>query len=124
MIKVSKEYKTPEELRDAIRIYFTQCQKSDTFPDYAGMKVFLKIKERDVTKMCENPDYADVFEDAMYMRESYLARRVSADNRMASGCMNLLKQPINGGYSEKSSDKKDGKLTIVLDGVGGERACK
>lgn len=121
---VSQTYETPEELRQAIRIYFTQCQKSDTFPDYAGMKVFLKIKERDVTRMCEDPEFADVFEDAMYMRESYLARRVSADNRMASGCMNLLKQPINGGYSEKSQDKKDGKLTIVLSGVGGEKACK
>lgn len=121
----SKVYETPEDLQKAIALYFTNCQKGNVFPDYAGMKVFLKIKERDVKAMCENPEYADVFEDAMYMRESFLARRMTSDNKQANGCMNALKQPINGGYSDKYSDlKKESKLTLVLSGVGGEKACK
>lgn len=122
---MSKVYETPDKLREAIGIYFTQCQKSNTFPDYAGMKVFLKIKERDVKAMCEDQDFADVFEEAMYMRESFLSRRMTSDNKLANGCMNALKQPINGGYSDKYSDmKKESKLTLILGGVGGERACK
>lgn len=121
----SKEYGSPEELWDAIRIYFSQCQKSGIFPDYKGMLVFLKLKERDVKAMCENQEYADVFEDAMYMRESDLVRKMTRDNKMANGCMNALKQPINGGYADKTADnKKESKLTLVLGGVGGERACK
>lgn len=122
----SKVYESPEELQKYIAMYFTQCQKGNVFPDYKGMLVALKLKERDVKKMCEeNPDYADVFEDAMYMRESNLVRKMTSDNKAANGCMNALKQPINGGYSDKYSDmKKESKLTLVLSGVGGERACK
>lgn len=122
----SKVYESPDELRYAINIYFTNCQKSDSFPDYAGMKVFLKIKERDVKQMCENEEFADVFEEAMYMRESFLTRKMTNNYKAAAGCMNALKQPINGGYSGSNdgNSKKDGKLTIVLGGVGGEKACK
>ena len=121
----SKVYETPEALQQAISLYFNNCQKGNVFPDYKGMLVFLKIKERDVKAMCENPDYADVFEDAMYARESALVRKMTSDNKAANGCMNALKQPINGGYSDKYSDlKKENKLTLVLSGVGGEKACK
>lgn len=121
----SKVYETPEALQQAIALYFNNCQKGNVFPDYKGMLVFLKIKERDVKAMCDNPDYADVFEDAMYARESALVRKMTSDNKAANGCMNALKQPINGGYSDKYSDlKKESKLTLVLSGVGGEKACK
>ena len=121
----SKTYGSPEELFDAIKVYFANCQKSQTFPDYKGMLVFLKLKERDVKALCEDPEYADIFEDAMYMRESDLVRKMTRDNKLANGCMNALKQPINGGYSDKYSDnKKESKLTLVLSGVGGEKACK
>jgi hypothetical protein len=121
---MGQTYESPAKLREAINIYFTQCQRGNTFPDYAGMKVFLKLKERDVKALCEDPDFADVFEEAMYMRESFLSRKMTNDARAATGCMNLLKQPINGGYSEKNSGNKESKLTLVLSGVGGERACK
>ncbi len=121
----SKVYESPEELRKYIGAYFDQCQKGNVFPDYKGMLVFLKLKERDVKALCEDPEYADLFEETMYMRESRLVRWMAADNKKANGCMNALKQPINGGYSDKYSDlKKESKLTLVLSGVGGEKACK
>lgn len=122
----SRTYESPEELQKYIAAYFNQCQKGGVFPDYKGMLVALKLKERDVKRMCEeNPEYADIFEDTMYMRESTLVRWMAQDNKKANGCMNALKQPINGGYSDKYSDlKKESKLTLVLSGVGGEKACK
>lgn len=108
-----------QKLRESINIYFVECEKKGVFPDYAGMKLRLGIKkETDVQKMCEDPEVADVFEEAKYRRESFLVRRMTSEPKLAQGCLNALKQPINGGYNEKAADSNDKKLIIVLDGIG------
>lgn len=119
-----KEYKSAEELKIWIDEYFRKMERAQEFPDYAGMKLFIGVKKDEtIQKLCEDPDYADVFEEAKLRRESFLVRTMARDNKRAQGCLNALKQPINGGYNEKPVDSGERKLKIIIDGVG-ENATK
>lgn len=112
-------YKTPEVLRSAIEDYFKKIASVNEFPDYAGMLLFLRLEKDDVEEYCKTSDeYARVFRDSKLMRESFLVRRMTKDKSLAQGCMNALRQPENGGYSEKTAEKQTKKLIIVTDGVG------
>ena len=59
-----------------------------------------------------------LFAYAQKRRESFLVRRMTKDNKLANGCMNALKQPRNGGYSDKNKEKGDRKLIIDFRGIG------
>ena len=111
---------TPEQLRAAIDNYFLQNEKKGEFPDYAGMLVYLgNAEDDDVAVLCdENPEIRKLFAYAKKRRESFLIRRMTRDNKLANGCMNALKQPINGGYSDKNQKKEDRKLIIDFRGIG------
>ena len=59
------------------------------------------------------------------MRESWLARKMTSDNKRAIGCLNALKQPDNGGYIDKAVDTGERTLTINVAGIkGGAKAFK
>lgn len=119
------QYDTPEEMMIAVNDYFAKCKEEFEFPDYAGMLVHLGLFEEDV-EFYEKKDnrYADIFRVAMLKRQSYLSRTMSMDGKRATGCMNLLKQPENGGFSDKPQ-VKDRQLKIDVSGVkGGMNAFK
>ena len=111
---------TPEQLKAAIDNYFRTNEAKGEFPDYAGMLVYLgNAEEDDVTILCEqNPEVRKLFAYAQKRRESFLVRRMTRDNKLANGCMNALKQPRNGGYSDKNKEKGDRKLIIDFRGIG------
>ena len=111
---------TPEQLRAAIDNYFSMNEAKGEFPDYAGMLVYLgNAEDEEVACLCEaNPEIRKQFAYAKKRRESFLIRRMTRDNKLANGCMNALKQPINGGYSDKSKEKGDRKLIIDFRGIG------
>lgn len=113
---------TPEQLKAAIDNYFKTNEAKGEFPDYAGMLVYLgNAEEEDVTILCEeNLEIRKLFSYARKRRESFLARKMTRDNKSANGCMNALKQPINGGYSEKNEKKNEKKIIIDLRGIGEE----
>ena len=122
-------YGDPAALRAAIDQYFTDCDAKKVFPDYAGMKLALKLSESDVKALQadsnENaPKYRALFEYARDRRESWLSRRMATDNKAAQGCMNNLKQPVNGGYIDKPMDSGEKTLNLNLVGVGGWDAFK
>lgn len=118
------------ELKNAMGRYFGSCESSGTFPDYAGMLLYLGMTEKEANKL-QSEDHADhekyrkLFDDARLRRESWLSRRMVTEPKVANGCMNALKQEKNGGYIDKQKDSGgETKLTINLVGVGGDKLFK
>jgi hypothetical protein len=124
------KYETPEKLRAAIAAYMTDCEKEDTFPDYAGMCLALKISKRTLAAYCdpeqnENAEaFKEVLDEAAAMRESYLVRIMVTDNKRAQGCLNALKQKENGGYTDRPPESNEKTLKVQILGCGGWDAFK
>ena len=121
-----KKYETPEELQKAVDLYFDGCEQKEKdtgvpcFPDCAGMLVAIGMKEPTVQSYISkdhefSEGFKEVFDEALLRRESYLSR-ASMDNKKASGCFNLLKQPKNGGYIDRPQDNGPRELTIKFEG--------
>lgn len=120
----SRTYESADELRKMIDDYFRYHETRGEFPDYAGMKLFIGLKdEATIRRYCEDPEFAEVFADAKLRRESFLVRRMTKDNKLAQGCLNALKQENNGGYTDRPVENQERKLFIELRGVG-ENAFK
>lgn len=124
------KYETPEKLRAAIADYMNDCGKKEVFPDFAGMCLALKISKATLKKYCdpeqnENAEaFKDVLDEAAAMRESYLVRIMVTDNKRAQGCLNALKQPENGGYTDRPAESGEKTLKVQIMGVGGWDAFK
>ena len=123
------KYETPASLRFMVEKYFDECNESRTFPDYAGMKLYLKVSESTLKKYTDenHADYMGfraVMEYAKDRRESWLVRKMTTDNKAAQGCLNALKQPINGGYVDKPVDNGEKTLNINVTGIGGFKSFK
>ncbi len=120
---------SPERLKSCIDDYFNTLPES-TFPDYAGMLLFLELYPDEASDMCDDErnkkaeEFRRVFQYAELKRESWLARVAASDSKLASGAFNLLKQEKNGGYTTVSNTNKGNTLRIVVDGVGGMDAFK
>lgn len=119
-------YGTPELLQEAVDKYFLDCENNgDTFPDYAGMCVFLGLTKKRLEDIGNSSDeYLEILETAKLKREMWLSRKMAEDNKKAQGCMNNLKQPQNGGYIDRPIENKTSEIKINLVGVGGESAFK
>lgn len=121
-----RAYNSPADLEKAVDEYFAACEEKEEktgtpcFPDYAGMLVAIGMKEPTVVKYCDpkqEPDaqaYKEIFDYALLRRESYLSR-ASMDNKKASGCFNLLKQPKNGGYIDRPQEQGARELVIKFE---------
>lgn len=106
-------------LRKKINEYFEECNENGWFPDEKGMFVFLNIFEEDLDALTapDNPtadEYKRILKLAQYRRESWLSRNMVADTRMATGCMNALKQEQNGGYTDRPAADKRQRIEVVL----------
>lgn len=120
----SASYANADELWPVVLNYFSEVEKRNDLPDYAGMKLAIGIKsEKVIQKMCEDPEIKDIFDWAKLRRESFLVRTMSRDNKRAQGCYNALKQEANGGYADKPVDNGERKIIVDLAGVG-ENAYK
>lgn len=123
-------YDTPQKFRAAVDKYIDECESTGIFPDIAGMRIALKMTKADIEALtspgndnCE--EYKDILAYAVDRRESWLARKMSSDNKAANGCMNLLKQADNGGYVDKQTDKTPQKVIVDFSGMpGGMNAFK
>jgi hypothetical protein len=133
-----RKIETVEAFRAAVMQYHKECEEANDgdgiFPDMAGLRLFLKkiagITKADLKAMSEgDSEFAqgirDILDEAQDMRESWLARKMTSDNKRAIGCLNALKQPDNGGYIDKAVDTGERTLTINVAGIkGGEKAFK
>lgn len=133
-----RKIETVESFREAVMKYHKECEAANggegIFPDLAGLRLYLKkisgITKADLKAMSEgDSEFAqgirDILEEAQDMRESWLARKMTSDNKRAIGCLNALKQPDNGGYLDKAIDTGERTLTINVAGIkGGAKAFK
>jgi len=119
-------FNDPEYLRTKIDEYFEECEKKKVFADEAGMLIFCKLDKKKKNALLDesNPKaeaFEEIFDNAALRRESLLARRMCTDNKAANGCMNLLKQKANGGYTDKPVNG-DGATELKIHIVGGHGA--
>jgi hypothetical protein len=133
-----RKIETVDAFRAAVMQYHKECEEANNgegiFPDPAGLRLFLKktagITKADLKAMSEgDSEFAqgirDILDEAQDMRESWLARKMTSDNKRAIGCLNALKQPGNGGYIDKAVDTGERTLTINVAGIkGGAKAFK
>ena len=121
---------TPEELGRGVDAYFAQCEAEGVFPDWAGLKLFLGVFDDLCYEQLQQGDSREaaacreILAKAAARRESWLIRKMTSDNKAVQGCLNALKQPLNGGYSDRPREGGEIRLTINLSGVGGEEAFK
>ena len=108
-------------LRQRIDEYFVESNEKNEFPDFAGMRLFLKLSKKEVDDLCSpeiNGDkayeYKAVFEWARDRRESILVRRLVTEPKMAQGIRLALAMPENGGYSDKAAENQDRKVHIKV----------
>ena len=133
-----RKIETVDAFRAAVMQYHQECEEANNgegiFPDPAGLRLFLKktagLTKSDLKAMSEgDSEFAqgirDILDEAQDMRESWLARKMTSDNKRAIGCLNALKQPDNGGYIDKAVDTGERTLTINVAGIkGGAKAFK
>lgn len=107
-------YKKPKDLMEAVFNYITECENRKTFPDEAGMFIKIGLTKETAEKIYEKGgEWAHPFEYAKLERESWLSRRMCSDPKLATGCMNALKQEKNGGYIDRpAKDNKPQELVV------------
>lgn len=98
--------------------------QGEVFPDEAGMRIALQLSHETYLGYKEDPAFTKVFDWAMDMRESWLARRLAAEPKMAQAYLNALKQPANGGWVDRRVDQGDKTIGVKILDVGGEEAFK
>ena len=131
------KYADPADLRKAVDKYMAECRALGEFPDLAGMRLALDISASTLAKYCKTDkdstpeeiaraaQFQDVLDYAKDCRESWLARKMTSDNKAAQGCMNALKQPCNGGYIDRpAQDSQNTSVEIRVVGVGRTSAFK
>ena len=131
-----RKIETVDDFRAAVMQYHRDCEEANDgegiFPDFAGLRLYLKqragITKADLKAMSEGDgEFAqgirDILDESQDMRESWLARKMTSDNKRAIGCLNALKQPSNGGYIDKAVDTGERTLTINVAGIKGGAAA-
>lgn len=128
---------TPEDLRELIDDYFKECRGKDpddpgSFPDEAGMINYIQDRcspNEDVDAFFHNCVHESVVGDdavlfrrilerARRTRRSWLERTMVSSPKLATGCMNALKQEQNGGYIDRAKTDNDIKIQIMDEGLG------
>lgn len=114
-----KAYATAAAFKKAVDKYFEDCETKGIFPDHAGMKIALGLSDKTLSRYAEDDEYAEILEECIDRRESYLTRKMVTDNKLAQGCLNALKQPKNGGYTDRPVDNTEKKFVVRIEGWGG-----
>lgn len=114
-------YQTADALEAKCQKYRNLCKAEETFPDEAGLLLYLGLS-RDMKNRYESDEdggYAEVFKKHAAIRESLLVREIFRNPRGASAYTFLLKQPENGGYGDKQQAENDEKyqLELVIQGI-------
>jgi hypothetical protein len=119
-----RPYRTPEELQAKMQEFFDIREGGDAFPSEAGMRIFLGLGHKSWNSYVEDPAYELVFDWAQDMREDWASRKLAENPRSAQAYLNILKQPSNGGWIDRKTDKEDKVIEIRAAGVGGPEAFK
>ena len=109
---------TPEELETKVKYYHHDVEDiRNSFPDEAGLLNYLDVDDDEYRRMWEDKEREPVLRWAKRRRQSWLERQMVADNKKATGCLNALKQPQNGGYQDRPQETKDRKIVVKLEGI-------
>ena len=79
-----------------------------------------EITAKELKEILEAEENADAVCELQMLREEYYLQQMSENPKNATGCIFALKQPKNGGYSDKQEVSSEKKLTIKWEGVGAD----
>lgn len=124
-----KLYNSPEKFNEGIDEYVKICEETGDFPGYSGLLLHMSLSEADIEERLAKKDkaaaeYQKALDRALLIRKSWLEKTMVTDGKRAKGCMDALKQPINGGYQDRPTDTATPEIKINLVGIGGESAFK
>lgn len=118
------KYKSAEELDKAIQAYIASHDSKDNPPTWAGMLLELDITDDTLrnyrNKEDKYPGYSDVIKKAEQAHCRFWQQLALAHPNLQSFCMFELKQPHNGGFTDRPQDTgQTGEVTIKvqIDGI-------
>lgn len=116
---------TPEALETKIDAYFAECEALETFPDRANMIIHLGLPSDVYQRFETNVDnkyapYAELLKKARLRREGWLSKAMFSDKNKAQSAIFQLRQPFNGGYSDKQEDTGTLTVRLIIDGGGSD----
>ena len=117
---MNKKIYDSESLENAIEKYFSDCKADGVFPDEAGMIVFLDISESTYERYSKDEELRPIIARARADRESWLVRRMTGEPKLAQGCLNALKQPKNGGYTDRPAEDGPREFVVTIKGAGAD----
>jgi hypothetical protein len=115
---------TLQEFSARIDGYFEMCAAEGAYPDEAGMLLHVGIDRRTFDAYMRGnarAGYKKCLEDARLRRESIITREIYASKTSSTGKVFLLKQPGNGGLTEKDGGAAPSLTVEVVLGDAAER---
>lgn len=126
---------TPERFEEAIIEFQSFIARNPSYiPDDLTLLDFINCDfldedEEEVTAVAfdalmSSADNEEAMSRLKKVREHYYLRQIKNEPKGQTGMIFALKQPKNGGYSDKQEISSEKRLTINFAGVGGEEAYK
>ena len=108
---------TPAELEKKVAAYFSECEGLGIFPDRANMILYLGLPtgvymRYEAGEGRRTAAFSEVLQKARLRREGWLSRAMFSDKNKVQSAVFHLRQPSNGGYSEKQETQ--GGMSIRL----------
>lgn len=117
-IKDSERFKyTAKELSKKINEYFHSCEDACKCPTFPGLANYLDVRTK-VLEYWLKGEMGEKGEDIQILVEKASARIADElQQRKDSMAIFLLKQPVYGGYSDKSESDKEININLSFGGM-------
>ena len=111
---------TPEELEQKISDYFDEHNCKENAPKWHDMLLSLKISDETMLRYRTDEKYiklgyADVIKRAEHRHSSFWQQLALDNPNLQSFCIFQLKQPHNGGLSDRQQLDTNNKHSIEID---------
>lgn len=111
MAQRPRKIKSAEELAIKIDRFFDFCEESGKTPSLAAMRLFLDVSADTVERWEKNDKgtyvgYAEVLKKAADRRQAWLIDRAFKGGCYTTAAVFMLKQPQNGGFSDRCDNQQ------------------
>lgn len=122
MINIARprKYNTADDLDRAIKDYFSKCLADNKAPKWCDMLNSLNISQdliQDYQSKTEiYPGFSEVIKRAVNEHSSFWQQYALDHPNSQTFCIFMLKQPYNGGLSDKQEINQDVKIQLQING--------
>ena len=123
---------TPEQFADSVDRFgeYLNCRDDKVPSDYEFMEFinsdmayryeFDEIDTNEYEELLKAEENTAAVKKLRLIRENFYLKKMARDPKLSTGAIFALKQPKNGGYSDKQEVSTEKTLTIKFDGVGAD----